>query len=359
VHRFDLGRGTLEPIVELVSGFGDADEEAGAAPCANSADGSSMLYKRRSPVHRRYRVEGGSRPDAAAHRRHAGALRSARRVAADVRGRRIERDFFFYDPHHHGLDLAARRSTPYLDRIGSRADLNALFEEMLGELTVGHLSPVRGGDLPHVEQRSRASWAPITSRRALPFRAHLRWRELEPGPARPLTQPGSASSRGVPPGGQPLTAADEVYAFFRRPPRRSCCASAPGPTAATRATSRWCRWRRRVSGTRPDRGNRRAVDWLTAAGWPTSGCPDCRRGYASFNRYYFAQVDREGRSSTRNNGGGYIADYIIDVLKRTLTSPDHPHRRRLTLGSIPGPKAMIINQYAGRAATSCPGRSSG
>src|SRR5207249_10449197 len=61
---------------------------------------------------------------------------------------RIERDFF-YDPHHHGLDLAAaeKRYEPYLERLASRSDLNYLFEEMLGELTVGHLF-VEGGDQP-------------------------------------------------------------------------------------------------------------------------------------------------------------------------------------------------------------------
>src|SRR6185295_5355492 len=60
---------------------------------------------------------------------------------------RIERDFF-YDPHHHGLDLAAaqKKYAPYLAGLGGRADLNYLFDEMLGELTVGHLFVV-GGDL--------------------------------------------------------------------------------------------------------------------------------------------------------------------------------------------------------------------
>ena len=53
---------------------------------------------------------------------------------------RIERDFF-YDPHHHGLDLAAaaRRYEPWLAGLGCRAELDYLFTEMLGELTVGHV----------------------------------------------------------------------------------------------------------------------------------------------------------------------------------------------------------------------------
>jgi tricorn protease len=59
---------------------------------------------------------------------------------------RIEREFF-YDPHYHGLDLQAaeERYAPYLKGIASRNDLNYLFTEMLGNMTVGHMF-LGGGD---------------------------------------------------------------------------------------------------------------------------------------------------------------------------------------------------------------------
>ncbi|NWG13507.1 MAG: PD40 domain-containing protein [Acidobacteria bacterium] len=65
---------------------------------------------------------------------------------------RIERDFF-YDPNYHGLDLkaAAKKYEPYLSGIVSRGDLNYLFAEMLGEMTVGHLG-VGGGEQPEVKR---------------------------------------------------------------------------------------------------------------------------------------------------------------------------------------------------------------
>src|SRR5262249_36411547 len=61
---------------------------------------------------------------------------------------RIERDFF-YAPNFHGLDLqaTAKKYEPYLASLAHRADLNYLFQEMLGELSVGHLY-VGGGDTP-------------------------------------------------------------------------------------------------------------------------------------------------------------------------------------------------------------------
>src|SRR6185437_3431133 len=55
---------------------------------------------------------------------------------------------FFYDPNYHGLDLAAteRFYEPWLEGLGSRADLNYLFAEIFGNLTVGHLFVYGGGD---------------------------------------------------------------------------------------------------------------------------------------------------------------------------------------------------------------------
>ena len=54
-----------------------------------------------------------------------------------------------YDPHMHGLDSVAmeKRYEPFLDNIASRDDLNYLFTDMLGEITIGHMF-IGGGDMP-------------------------------------------------------------------------------------------------------------------------------------------------------------------------------------------------------------------
>ena len=61
---------------------------------------------------------------------------------------RMERDFL-YDPGAHGLDLkvAEKKYQPYLENVAHRADLNYVFTEMLGELTLGHTF-IGGGDTP-------------------------------------------------------------------------------------------------------------------------------------------------------------------------------------------------------------------
>jgi len=100
--------------------------------------------------------------------------------------------------------------------------------------------------------------------------------------------------------------------------------------------------------------NRRLVDKLSGGKlayvyMPNTGQP----GYQSFNRYYFAQQEKQGAIiDERFNGGGSAADYIIDVLQRKIdgyfnnvagerypfTSPE---------AGIWGPKVMIVNEMAG------------
>jgi len=100
--------------------------------------------------------------------------------------------------------------------------------------------------------------------------------------------------------------------------------------------------------------NRRLVDKLSGGKLAYVHVPNTGQGgYASFNRYYFAQQDKLGAIiDERFNGGGSAADYIIDVLERTFdgyfnnvagdrypfTSPS---------AGIWGPKVMIINEMAG------------
>ena len=78
---------------------------------------------------------------------------------------RIQRDFL-YDPGFHGVNLAGhdgRSTSASCRRRSPRSDLNYLFQEMLGELAVGHLS-AGGGDQPEVQDRRDAACSARTTR---------------------------------------------------------------------------------------------------------------------------------------------------------------------------------------------------
>ena len=78
-----------------------------------------------------------------------------------------------------------------------------------------------------------------------------------------------------------------------------------------------------------------------------------RGGYNNFNRYYFAQKHKKGAViDERYNGGGSIADYIVDYLDRDLQGYFNNNvgdKQPFTVpnGAIFGPKVMIINERAG------------
>ena len=136
LQRFDLAKRKAEPFVEGVNGV-DV-----------SANGEKLLYRQGDKWH--------IVDTAAAPKPGDGLLKiDDIEVRIDPRAEwkqmyhevwRIERDFL-YDPGFHGVDLKAtsKRFLPYLDHVASRRDLNYLFQEMLGEFSLGHVY-VTGGD---------------------------------------------------------------------------------------------------------------------------------------------------------------------------------------------------------------------
>ena len=101
-------------------------------------------------------------------------------------------------------------------------------------------------------------------------------------------------------------------------------------------------------------GNRRKVDELSDGKLAYVWLPNTSvAGYMNFNRYYFAQKDKKGAViDERFNGGGYIADYIVDLLSRELLGYfNNPIGERLPFlapnAALYGPKVMIINDSAG------------
>ena len=132
---------------------------------------------------------------------------------------RIERDFF-YDPGSHGLDLRKRRGALRGVRrgLGSRADLNYLFEEMLGNMVVGHLG-VGGGEQPDVKrvQTGLLGGDYKIENGRYRFARVYNGENWNPQLRAPLTQPGVNVTAGeylLAVNGRDVAAPDNVYSFF-------------------------------------------------------------------------------------------------------------------------------------------------
>jgi len=273
---------------------------------------------------------------------------------------RIERSYF-YDPNLHGLDAAAmeKKYEPYLDTLASRDDLNYLFQEMLGDITSSHLRG-GGGTVP------RGKTVPGGLLGADYEIANGRYRlkriytgeSWNPQLRAPLSGPGIDIKPGeylLEVNGRALTAADDVSAWLEGTAgKRTVLRVGADPSGANaRDVS--------VVPVANELGlrnlawieeNRRKVDVMSGGKLAYVYLPDTGQGgFTSFNRYFFAQVDKQGVIlDERYNGGGQVADYMIDVLNRPLLSYNafrYGAIQKTPSGSIPGPKVMIINEAAG------------
>jgi len=277
-------------------------------------------------------------------------------------GWRNQRDYL-YVPNLHGTDWPKMKQMygQLLPYVMHRADLNYLLDNMGAEIAIGH-SYVRGGDMPEVPATTGGLLGADFTIDSGRYRiARIYDNESWNTDLRaPLAAPGVDVAVGdyvLAVNGVELKAPDNIYRLLDGTANRQTVLfvnDKPAMEGARRVTvvpvasEQGLRTRAFVE------DNRRLVDKLSGGQLayvylPNTGQP----GYQSFNRYYFAQQDKQGVIvDERYNGGGSAADYIIDVLQRSFdgyfnnaagdrypfTSPS---------AGIWGPKVMIINEMAG------------
>jgi tricorn protease len=280
---------------------------------------------------------------------------------------RIERDFF-YDPHYHGLDLdkVKKKYEPYLDGIASRRELTYLFEECLGEMTVGHMF-VGGGEMLEAKKvKVGLLGADYSLEHGLYRIAKVYDGEnWNPGLQAPLTQPGVRVKAGdyiLAVNGRELHAQDNIYSFFEETAGKQVVlkishnAEGKDPRDVTVVPVESEEGLRHLAWIE---GNRRAVDQATGGRVAYVYVPNTGGGgYTSFNRYFFSQVGKEAVIiDERFNEGGQLADYIIDYLRRPLLSKvvtREGHDWSSPSEAIYGPKVMIINEMSGSGGDALP-----
>ena len=281
---------------------------------------------------------------------------------------RIQRDFF-YDPNHHGVDWDAMwdRWSAFLPHVRHRDDLSLLEGEMIGELCCGH-EYLWGGEKEPAPTGAGAGllgadWEVAEGRYRL--KRILRGQNWNPGLRAPLTEPGVDAREGdylVSVAGRPVPATSDLHEAFENTVGKEIeIVLSIGPDGSFPRTLRvvpidgegrlrrlaWVEERRRI------------VDRLSDGKLAYVYMPDTGElGLAAFERDYYSQVDRKGLVlDERYNGGGKVADYVIDVLSRKVLCwwmTREGWVGRTPWGTIQGPKVMVINESAGSGGDAMP-----
>ncbi|MEM7247453.1 MAG: PDZ domain-containing protein [Acidobacteriota bacterium] len=274
---------------------------------------------------------------------------------------RIERDYF-YDANMHGVDWDAMwdRWEPFLPHVRHRSDLTMLIRELIGELACGH-EYVWGGESP--DPPAGVSVGLLGADFTVERNRHriariLKGQNWRPGDRAPLTEPGVEAREGdylIAVNGEEVWGEDNLYRMFQNTANKQVeLTLSSRPLGGSKRTTtvvpvgsesalRFQTW---------VEDNRRRVDQLSGGRLAyvymrnTGGS-----GRQDFDRDFYSQLHKKGLIlDERYNGGGQVADYIIEVLSRKVTT--YWMNREQWLGYSPatameGPKVMIINESAG------------
>ena len=328
---------------------------------AMAADGKKMLFEQ----HSTWRIV----PARAKISSHAGTTLDTRHLQVYVDPRsewnemyrqvwRIEQNFF-YSPHFNGLNIARARKyyARFLPGVESRSDLNYVFHDMVGNLSVSHMflfpSPYR--PKPISVGLLGASYTVAHDRYRF---AHIFSGEnWNPQLHAPLTQPGVNVKKGdylLAVNGRSLYGTDNIYSFFQntagKPVVLTIAANADGaksrqvvvvpvPHAMALRKQDWIEH------------NQEMVNKLSHGKLAYIYLPDTEAGgWKYFNRYFFSQIGKEGAIvDERFNHGGLLANYVINELSQPVLSYELNRYGHVQVAptAIFGPKVMLINHFAG------------
>lgn len=353
LNAFDLKKLDNKTIIEGISGF------------QVSADGKKMIYSSRGSV---YIVDAGKKPATP----ETGKIKTANikqlvdpaaewnQIFNEVWSMQKE---YFYVENMHGANWPAIKTKyeKFLPFVNHRSDLGYLLNEMMGEMVVGHnyIYPGDEPSAPSVEVGVLGADYEIENGfyKIKKIFTRLDW---NPKFKAPLAEPGLNINEGeyiVAIDGVPLNSASSIYSLFDHKVGKQVLLtlnSKPSLAGSREVTV--------VPISFGDEFQLRQTEWAENNRKKTYALSNgeiaylhmpntADEGYTSFNRYYFSQMDKKALLiDERNNGGGWVADYVIDLLTREPISywAIRDGKGFSTPGNgIYGPKAMIINENAG------------
>jgi tricorn protease len=243
-----------------------------------------------------------------------------------------------------------------VDVVSSPSDLDYLFQEMLSELRASHLGAGTGtGPATETEAVSFLGADYEMADGRYRFRRIYGGDNWDPKTRAPLVQPGVDIRQGdflLTVDGQEVRASDNIDHFFVGKAGKEVVLRIAADAIGTQShevtvvptddewSLRCFAWvdgnRRKVENLS---GGRVAYIYLADTG------PD---GLVAFDRYFFAQVDKEAVIvDERDNGGGALADYIINRLTQgmmALRTEREGQDATVPYSIIRGPKVMIANE---------------
>jgi tricorn protease len=275
---------------------------------------------------------------------------------------RVNRDYF-YDPNMHGVNWPAmkKKYEIFLPDVASTNDLYRIMTWMFSELSVGHHRFAATGDRrvnPDIVPGGLlgADFETHNNRyRIKKIYGGLNW---TPDLRSPLTEPGINVQVGdyiLAVNGEDVTADKNFYSYFENTADKivtlTVATSADGNNkrnvkvvpVASEVALRNRDW---------VEGNMRKVNEAANGQIAYVYVPNTAvEGHEYFKRYFFPQANRSGIIiDERFNGGGQLADYYIDILKRPVQSYwryRYGKDQKAPNASIQGPKVMLIDETAG------------
>ena len=274
---------------------------------------------------------------------------------------RINRDYF-YAPNMHGVDWPAMKAkyAAFLPDLATRGDLNRVIMWMCSELAVGH-HRTGGGD--RLEQPRTVPGGLLgadyeVANGRYRFKRVLGGLNWTPELRAPLTEPGVDVKAGeylIAVNGRDVRPPANLYSFFENTSGKIVELTV-GPNAdgtgsrtvqavpiASESALRNRDW---------VEGNLKKVDKATGGRVAYVYVPNtAAAGHTYFKRYFFPQAHKDAVIvDERFNGGGSVADYYIDILRRPFISNwamRYGDDLKTPTASIQGPKVMIIDEMAG------------
>jgi tricorn protease len=275
---------------------------------------------------------------------------------------RVNRDYF-YDSGMHGADWNAmkKKYETFLPHLSSKGDLYRVMEWMFSELSVGHHRFSSTGDSMKrakniVGGLLGADYEVINNRyRIKKIYGGLNW---TPELRSPLTEPGVEIKVGdyiLEVNGKSVTANDNFFSFFENTADKLTAltvSSNPNMTNTRKITVTPIASEMSLRNRDWVEGNIKKVNEATNGQVAYVYVPNTTTmGHEYFKRYFFPQANKAAIIiDERFNGGGQLADYYIDILKRPLQSYwsyRYGKDQKAPNASIQGPKVLLIDETAG------------